>query len=449
MNDSMTSALLEIVFQTSSDGLLIVNAQNQPEKFNTKFCELCDLDRSRIQTKSLDELLELFQDRSDGKIIQKHSQELAGNTYILWTFRDVTAEKRSEEILSGVLNLSPDIISVINPVGELVFNSQAALRIHGYTNEEMVGRNTFDFIHPDDQDAVSNAMASLFERPEQIVSVQYRYRNKDQSWVWMEATAYNQIANPLINGLIVISRDISRRKKMENELRAAIVARDQFVSVASHEFKTPMVGMKLLIQIMEREYKKSGVIKEGRLDNLLEQLNNLLYLVDDLFNVNQMRSGQFIYHFERADVSELLKKVMERFALSIQDSGCEVTSRLQENVMGEIDGPRFERVFSNLIHNALKYAAETKINIELSSTDRDFIFIIEDEGPGIPTDKQQMIFEAFERAADKQRFTGLGLGLYICRQIVQAHQGQITVESGSSRKGSRFKVTIPLQRSVR
>lgn len=445
----MTSALLEIVFQTSTDGLLIVNARNVPEKFNAKFAELCEIDKSKIQKKSVEELLELFHDRRDGKIIQKHSQELAGSSYILWTFRDVTTEMRSQEILSAVLNLSPDIISVINSVGELVFNSQAALRIHGYTNEEMIGKNTFDFIHPDDQETVSNSMASLFEKPDHIVNVQYRYRNKDNSWLWMEATGYNQIANPLINGIIVISRDISQRKKMENDLRAAIVARDQFVSVASHEFKTPMVGMKLLIQIMEREYKKSGAIKEGRLDNLLEQVNNLLYLVDDLFNVNLMRSGQFIFNFERSDVSELLKKVIERFALSFQDSGCDVTVNIKDDVMGEIDGPRLERVFSNLIHNALKYAAETKITIDLSATDHDFTFTIEDEGPGIPADKQQIIFEAFERAADKQRFTGLGLGLYICRQIVQAHQGQISVESGSSRKGSMFKVTIPVKRSVR
>lgn len=448
MNDSTTSDLLEIVFQTSLDGLLIVNADGYPQKFNAKFVELTGLDKTQILNSNLEDILKLFQGRSDGKIISQTFQELAGDKFGLWTFRDVTTERRNEEILSAVLNLSPDIISVISPSGELVFNSQAALRIHGYTNEDLIGKNTFDYIHPEDQEVVSIAMGTLFEKPDNIVSVHYRYRNKDNSWIWMEATGYNQISNPLINGIITISRDISARKKMETDLRAAIVSRDQFVSIASHEFKTPLIGMKLLIQIMEREYKKTGSFKEGRMDSLLEQVNNLLYLVDDLFNVNQLRSGQIIFYYERANVSDLLWKVHDRFQIAFQDSRCEVSAIIQEDVMAEIDGPRMERVFSNLIHNAIKYAPDSKISINLTSSKKDFVFSISDTGPGIPSDKHQIIFEAFERAVDKQRFTGLGLGLYICKQIVLAHRGAISVESGESGKGSLFRVTIPVSRSV-
>jgi signal transduction histidine kinase len=121
---------------------------------------------------------------------------------------------------------------------------------------------------------------------------------------------------------------------------------------------------------------------------------------------------------------------------------------VQENILGEIDGPRLERVFSNLIHNAIKYAPQSPISIHLMATENEVLFSIEDGGPGIPSDKHQIIFEAFERVADKQIFTGLGLGLYICRQIVLAHKGSIFVESGSPRVGSLFKVALPMKRST-
>jgi PAS domain S-box-containing protein len=127
--------------------------------------------------------------------------------------------KASEERFRSIMALSPDIISVITEDGVLAFNSPAAFRIHGYTEEEMVGRNTFELIHPEDRSCVSAVMQKLLSNPSERVSVQYRYLNKDGMYNWMEATASNHISNPHIGGLIVISRDISDRKSTENLLR--------------------------------------------------------------------------------------------------------------------------------------------------------------------------------------------------------------------------------------
>ena len=142
------------------------------------------------------------------------------------TCTDIEERKRleetvqaSEERFRSLMDLSPDIISIILEDGTLDYNSPAALAIHGYTQEEMIGRNTFDLIHPDDQPQCTAYIDSLVNKSPGPDSVQYRYRNKDGSYVWMEATAVNQFDNPHIRGLIVISRDISERKQSEESLK--------------------------------------------------------------------------------------------------------------------------------------------------------------------------------------------------------------------------------------
>lgn len=123
--------------------------------------------------------------------------------------------KEREERFRSVMEISPDIISIIGADGSLDYNSPAARSIHGYTDEELAGRNTFELIHPDDRERVGAAVTALMNDPTRPVNVQYRYLNKDGSYIWMEATSSNQLANPHVKGLITISRNISERKALE------------------------------------------------------------------------------------------------------------------------------------------------------------------------------------------------------------------------------------------
>ena len=139
--------------------------------------------------------------------------------------RDITAHKRTEEALRkseerfrALTNFSPDIISVFDSEGRLIFNSAAAVKIHGYQPADLEGRSTFDFIHPDDRLRVTDAFGSLLKNPTKTVEVQYRYRHADGSYNWMEAFGTNELANPHINGIIAISRDITARKNTEVKL---------------------------------------------------------------------------------------------------------------------------------------------------------------------------------------------------------------------------------------
>lgn len=122
------------------------------------------------------------------------------------------------EVLALVTQLSPDIISIIDINGNILFNSVSAKRIHGYTDEEITHQNTFELIHPEDRNKFLEVIEELKKQPNKIFTVQYRYKNKDGSYQWMEATAINHLDNSWIKGLITVSRDISERKKFEQEI---------------------------------------------------------------------------------------------------------------------------------------------------------------------------------------------------------------------------------------
>jgi|GEM_PF-494320 len=128
------------------------------------------------------------------------------------------ALRRSEERFRAIANFSPDIISIFDNEGRLIFNSAAANKIHGYQGGELENRSTFELIHPDDRLGVTEAFGNLLKVPGKTVNVQYRYRNADGSYIWMEAIACNELANSQINGVIAISRDITARKQTEAAL---------------------------------------------------------------------------------------------------------------------------------------------------------------------------------------------------------------------------------------
>ena len=128
------------------------------------------------------------------------------------------ALRNSEAQLLAITELMPDVVSVIDSAGRLVFNSPAAKRIHGYDPEDLLGTNTMANWHPDDVAEVRATFERLLANPGSIEKAQYRYRNKDGSYVWMEAVASNQLHHPVIRGIVCLSRDISERRRAEGDI---------------------------------------------------------------------------------------------------------------------------------------------------------------------------------------------------------------------------------------
>lgn len=472
--------ILQAVFESTAEGILLVNKEGKITQFNQRFRDMWKIPDEIAVANTDDRLLKFILEQlhepdkflskireiqqnpdvisedqiefKDGRYFVRFSRPLKMDNVSygrLWNFRDVTGQKKSEEIFKAITELSPDIISIVSRDGELLFNSNAAERIHGYTKEEMEGKNTLDFIHEDDRQAVIETMNYLFANPGSMRTVQYRYLNKDKSYGWMEATAYNHVDNPLIRGLVTISREIGNRKKLEEDLKNALNVRDEFLSIASHELKTPMTSLKLQLQMMKRSPKYQYLVtpdspKSESIEHLLEQVESLQCLIEDLLSVSRIRTGQFNLKFAEENLSEVVFNLIEHYRELFKEAKCPLDVNIESNIILECDKARLEQVFINLMSNGIKYAPQSDVAISLIKKNGIAEFRISDKGPGIPSDKHELIFKRFERLADANYSSGLGIGLYISKNIVEGHRGDIRVESVPG-KGTTFIVCLPLK----
>jgi signal transduction histidine kinase len=171
-------------------------------------------------------------------------------------------------------------------------------------------------------------------------------------------------------------------------------------------------------------------------------VTRLTALVDNLLDVSRITSGHLTLQREEFDLAEVTKDVTERFAEEISRAGCSLQLDANGPVIGCWDRVRIEQVVTNLLANAIKYGGGKPIEITVNPQDEGAHFAIRDYGIGIAADERERIFERFERAVSSRAYGGLGLGLYIARQILNAHGGSIQVESGPG-SGSLFRVWLP------
>ncbi len=228
----------------------------------------------------------------------------------------------------------------------------------------------------------------------------------------------------------------------------AIRTRDEFLSIASHELKTPITSLKLQLQMTRRSVKPDqGILPSAEkiakvLDVSSIQVNRLTALVEDLLDVSRIQSGKLTYSFEDTDLSALVREMSERFAEQLKVAGCELRIEANQSVMVQCDRFRFEQIIINLLSNAAKYAAGKPVEVCIRRSGDIAQIIVKDYGMGIPAAKLEKIFERFERAVSASNISGLGLGLYITREIVKAHHGVIRAQSKLG-EGSTFTVELP------
>jgi PAS domain S-box-containing protein len=388
-----------------------------------------------------------FYNPSEIQLLEKVARNIS---FAIEAIDNDNRHKQSEQLLEAITTLSPDVISILSEKGFLLFNSPASLRIHGYTNEDLIGKNNLELIHPDDQAEALKSFQDLLLYPGLFKNVQYRYLNKDKTYSWMEASALNQVANPQIHGVLTISRDISNRKKLEEDLKLALALRDEFLSVASHELKTPLTSLKLQLQMLSREVRPDenilpNVAKLAKsLSVSTKQVDRITALVENLLDVTRIQSGKLILKSEESNLSELLEDSLDRFGSLFEDAGCALKIMIEKNIFGSFDKSRIEQVFVNLLSNSIKYAPGQIIEISLTRKIEQAIFSVKDYGPGISHDKQTTIFQRFARATNSRNISGLGLGLFISKEIVIAHRGTIRVESELG-QGASFIVELPLK----
>jgi hypothetical protein len=221
--------------------------------------------------------------------------------------------------------------------------------------------------------------------------------------------------------------------------------RDEFLSMASHELKTPLTVLQLQLDTLaDRVRSIDGTLAE-RIDRTNRASDRLGQLVDSLLDVSRIATGKFELHPEPLDLGQVTTEVVERMSEAAKAASCRIETEVTPQVLGTWDRIRVEQVITNLVGNAIKYAAGSPIHVNVFAENGEAVLEVRDRGPGLPPQNAQL-FGRFERAASMRNYGGLGLGLYIVQQIAEAHGGSVAA-CNAPEGGARFLVRLPRKES--
>ena len=265
------------------------------------------------------------------------------------------------------------------------------------------------------------------------------------------AAERDESAQEILAGLLMLHEDLQysqqRHSALLDELRGAIRVRDDFLSVASHELRTPITTLGLqidgLFRMMQQQVPQTlQETLSRRLEITRRQIDRLAGLVGALIDVSRITSGRLQLSKQLADLVEVIRLVLERFGDDALRGGSSLRFERQGPVWGNFDISRVDQVFTNLLSNAIRYGRGKPIVVGAVGAGETARFWVEDRGIGIPPEHLNRIFQQYERAAPSTSYAGLGLGLWISRQLVEAMGGTISVRSEVD-AGSVFTVEIP------
>lgn len=275
--------------------------------------------------------------------------------------------------------------------------------------------------------------------------------------VWVPTLSYSVFLPGLLTMLVQANMGMRARlgliKRAEADRLSAVTlkenvrVRDEFISLASHELKTPISVLKLQSQLIARDLSAPGNLEKEKAAKLIgvfdRQVGRLTELVETMLDVSMVSAGRLVLDPREIDLVALVK---DSVALQTAPgrTSAEISIRAPERLQVKADASRLKQVIENLLSNAIKYGGGKPIEVEVRSQGADAVVQVRDHGIGIADDAKARIFDRFERAISNQNITGLGLGLYISKQIVEGHGGRISVASRIG-EGSTFKIELPLR----
>jgi PAS domain S-box-containing protein len=368
--------------------------------------------------------------------------------------------RESEERFQVIMRNTSAVIYLIDAAGRCQQVNRGFESVFGITNEEARGHSIYELL--------SAETSAVLQANHHRVLAEGVALEFDEEIVGANGLrAYTSIKTPLFDaqgapsGIVSVSTDITERKQAENErvellrrehsarldAEAAIQIRDDFLSVAAHELKTPVTSVRASAQIMMRKLLKGAQPAPQWLQDGLrvidQQSERLTRLIGQLLDISRLDHEKSLGEQAPIDLTALAERLVAAFGARSKRHTFALTG--DDSVIAEVDLVGIEQVISNLLDNAVKYSPEGgAIDIRVTAKDREQARIaVRDHGIGIPTEKRGEIFHRFYQAHADDHRSGLGLGLFICRQIVELHGGGIEAEFPAD-GGVRFVVTLPV-----
>jgi PAS domain S-box-containing protein len=388
--------------------------------------------------------------RSEGGAID------AGVAIFRDTSRRQLAEQRAMETETRfrvMADAAPVLLWMSGPDALCTFFNQTWLDFIGRELEDEWGVGWAEGVHFEDfQRCVDTYMDAFAER--RTFEMEYRLRRYDGQYRWvLDRGTPRWEADGRFAGYIGSCVDITDRKDLELDLLRAVRVRDEFLSIASHELRTPLTALRLQLDSVARSVERRGMehLASGRLaasaDEARSQAGRLSTLVERLLDISRFSEGQVSLDHEELDLVSLVRGVVDVMREQAQIAECELRFTAPETLKGSWDRVRLEQLVLNLVTNATKFGAKRPVDITVRAGTGTLagaaLLTVVDRGIGIDPLHQQRIFGRFERAVARRHFGGLGLGLWVAKQIVEAHGGTISVESTPG-EGSTFTVVLPI-----
>ena len=383
------------------------------------------------------------------------SDQIIGTT---GTLKDITAEKENNYRYELLSKNSSDLITIHDSTGKFLFASDSARTLFGFAPEYLIGKDGFDFVHPEDRQKFIQQQGHMSKETVDLdFRFEFRHLTAKGSYVWVESTT-KTFFDPFYGSIIATSttRNINDRKLVEEQMIKALETEKQlndlkstFVSMASHEFRTPMTSIKSgaeLAQLYLKDLSSDKVIKaRNQIEKIDHEVDRLTELINNILLLSKIESNSLNLNKEETDLFLTIGFVVNRQE-GFQKDGRKVDLHIDGiNRKIHMDNLHMTHIIDNLVSNAFKYSqGHPNPVLRLNFTEKYYELKVQDFGIGIPTQDHQEIFKSFFRARNAGNIQGTGLGLVLVKHFVTMHGGTIEFESVAG-SGTIFTVRIPYQ----
>lgn len=477
------TALLEAFNESSNDGILLVDTKGGIISFNNCFIEIWNMPQyivdAKDDTAALEHAMNQLEDPEkfmskieklyhqqnqkskdelhfkNGKIIERHGFPVIaqdGSYYAWsWTFRDITdlkktttALKESEETFRQLSELMPEKVSRTDSKGNAIYYNQSWMDYSGLSFEEIKDWGWEKIVHPEELDELNEKWNHSITTGQNF-EMEFRLLNRNGEYRWHLCRS-----NPLrdetgkIHNWLAAVTEIQKIKEEEQR-------KGDFIKMVSHELKTPVTSIKGYVQLLlsmlhhEAEGNLSVLPIKATLERVDKQILRLTRLITEMLDLSRLEESKLELKREIFDLNTLVSETIQDIQHTNSSHTIELSLNFDARIIGDRD--RIQQVIINFINNAIKYSPDKNlIEVMISQAENNQVKIcVKDFGIGINKVDQEKVFERFYRVSGKNEstFSGFGIGLFIAKEIIERHNGTISVESELG-QGSTFSFTLPV-----